>query len=177
VTTPLTEKDLGPTASIARSDVARWVQTDMGLSNPLPLRKLNPLRLYRLMIVTTDLLGHIPGKKYSDVVLPEVHWRSRIEEDDPTIPAAGGMRASSSVRVIPVGREDLARRYCLWVSAYLEDPVHLVLVEQDALLVQVQLEVDGLTARHLYTDCQFMVSDTPVVTITRGTDPPVLCLL
>lgn len=171
MTVLLTHGELLTTSRVVKTDVAAWLRGTFGADSPLPPRELDPFRVYRLMeggmLPTPDgALVHV----YDDVVAPETHTDER-----------GVQTTVSSVRLVPVGREDLARRWCAWTAAryaYVDSAPRLVLVEQSGFVACRQLAVNDRAYRVLCDDLQFVVADVPVVTVEAETgDAPALSIL
>lgn len=70
-----------------------------------------------------------------------------------------------SVRVVPIGCEDVLDKLIQWWTLTTKDAGHnieSILVEQDSFTAQEQIRDGRLTPIYLYDYIQFMVSDMPV---------------
>jgi len=160
----LTVAELAHTALLVEEDVGAGANDLVDAVESPVCRALNPARMYRLLLKRVVYPHKLPEVRYVDVQLPE-HHTLRGARDAAHV---CGSACATTVRLIPIGREDLLQRYLRWwrllcISSGLT--LTTVLVEQAAYVVQEQLRAACLAPRYLFTDVQFTVSDMPIVLI------------
>ena len=129
-------------------------------------KAFNIHRVYRLLVKKIDYSNIIPEVGYVDAVIPEHHNKSGLlwtpEESVGLDHVCRQGLCVDSVRLIPVGREDLLDALATWwytCCTDLDEDVSTIIVEQDSLLAQRQVEAAGFVPRTILTRSQFCVTD------------------
>lgn len=129
-------------------------------------KALNIHRCYRLLIKRIDYSSGTPRTIYVDAVIPEHHNKSGLFGSRP---GSHGLEhvclegmCSDSVRLIPVGREDLLEKLATWWYVSCADvigDVTTIVIEQSSYDAQRQIIAAGFTPKVILDYLQFCISD------------------
>lgn len=129
-------------------------------------KDFNIHRVYRLLVKKVDYSNIIPAVSYVDAVIPEHHNKSGLlwtpEDGKGYEHVCRENLCVDSVRLIPVGREDLLDKLCSWwytCCADLDEDVTTIVIEQDAYTAQKQIEAAGFVPKVIFDYLQFCVTD------------------
>lgn len=163
---PLSPEELDRTARVLERDLESASVFDF-LATPRRKRKFTVSKVYRI------LYKHVNSKnlkvEYHDAVIPE--------HRNPSGPEGHQLRGrdpkhvctehccSHSVRIVPVGCEDVLDKLIQWWTMTSKANGHnleSILIEQDSYVAQEQIRDGRLVPVYLYDYVQFMVMDMPV---------------
>jgi hypothetical protein len=129
-------------------------------------KDFNIHRVYRLLVKRVDYTHIIPTVNYVDAVIPEHHNKSGLlwtpDESTGEDHVCRQNLCIDSVRLIPVGREDLLDKLCTWwytCCADVDEDLTTIVIEQDSYTAQKQIEAAGFTPKVIFDYLQFCVTD------------------
>lgn len=169
----LTFDQVNATAEIVIPDVeARMSMSYLDVAGTEP-RELDYTRVYRVLVKKPIVHpSTVPSILYLDAVMPEHHNRSGMSPSRALLlPGQAQQHACEdglcvdSVRLIPVGCEDLLDKYLSWwclVCRSNDRAVESILIEQDASMAQKQIREADHFPRFIYTDLDLVMADNLV---------------
>lgn len=150
--------------------VSQSVEADQALSflrNISKNKALNIHRVYRLLVKKVDFSNMSPVIRYVDAVIPEHHNMSGLlwsrEDSSGSDHVCRPELCCDSVRLIPVGREDLLDKLCTWwytLCSDISEDVTTIIIEQDGFTAQTQIEEAGFIPKVIVDYLQFCVTDS-----------------